>query len=101
MSKLCNSTTPLSKPRFAPGPLSKLLNSTTPLAISHVPPGPLSCSTPLRHLRRRQRYATTPQLYAIHDAYNKVFLHKHCTLFLPCAFFLCVTSPVFFPLHLA
>ncbi|KAK3867850.1 hypothetical protein Pcinc_026720 [Petrolisthes cinctipes] len=28
-------------------------------------------STPLRHSRRRQRYGTTPQLYAIHDASNK------------------------------
>ncbi|KAK3876079.1 hypothetical protein Pcinc_019091 [Petrolisthes cinctipes] len=53
-----NSTTPLSTPRVAPGPLSNLLKYHHHSTLH---------STLLRHPRRRQRYATTPRLYATHD----------------------------------
>ncbi|KAK3892386.1 hypothetical protein Pcinc_003756 [Petrolisthes cinctipes] len=58
LSKLPNSNTPLSKPHVAPGPPSKLRNSTTPLSI---PRGPLSSST-----------SHAPQSYSPH----LVLLHR-------------------------
>ncbi|KAK3867198.1 hypothetical protein Pcinc_027315 [Petrolisthes cinctipes] len=58
LSKLHNSTTPLSTPYVAPGPLSKLHNSTTPLSTPRVAPGPLS-KLPTDH-HHSTLHASTP-----------------------------------------
>ncbi|KAK3887594.1 hypothetical protein Pcinc_008298 [Petrolisthes cinctipes] len=98
-----NPTTPLSKPRVAPGPLSNLRNSTTQPAWTTLQPHITTNhhhstlhSTPLRHQRRRQRYATTPLSNHTRHLQQRYFYTNIVHYSLP-VLFLYATSPVFSP----